>query len=385
MVHDNTTGALLVGVSRHIVAFVCDAFGPRVLAWGASAPKTPQGCGRVLVTLLGLALTCSPAVALAQASAGRLVEGVFDPRGVQSGSIARHDATVLTLERLIDLGRLDEARAKLRQQVAEHGELPRLLFLEAMILYKEKQYLQSIRRLERGLTSTDRDPDVYKLAGLNLVSVGRRDLAGPYFEAAVELAPRDFMARYYLGLHELSDRRYDRAEALLREVIKLRPDYVDAHLLLGVTEEQRGKEEEAIRTYHRAIELAEQHRLKGDAPFLYLARLLISLHRHEHSLLPLRRAMEVDAASSEARTLLGQALTHLGRYGEALPVLVDAVKLAPQDKTAHFLLMTVYKRLGKRDEAAHHMQLFLALEERDRRNGSPDDSHSTYGRRSDVR
>jgi tetratricopeptide (TPR) repeat protein len=383
MVHDHATGAVLVRVSRHIVAFVRDALGTRVLASRASAPQTPQGHGRVLVTVLGLALAYSPAVALAQVPAGSLLD-IVDPHNVRLSSGTRQASTALTIERLIDLGRLDDARERLREQFAKHGERPRLLFLEAMILYREKQYLQSIRRLERSLALSDRDPDVYKLAGLNLVAAGRRDLAGPYFEAAVKLAPRDFMARYYLGLHELSDRRFDDAEAILREAIRLRPDYVDAHLLLGVAEEQRGKEQEAIRTYHHAIELAERQGLKRDAPFLYLARLLISLHRHEESLSPLRRAVEIDAKSSQARTLLGQALTHLGRYDEALPVLVDAVTLAPQDKTAHFVLMTVYKRLGKRDQAAHQLQLFLALEERDQKNGSPDDSGRTQRRRSDV-
>ena len=384
MVHDNATGALLVGVSRHIIAVVRDVLRTRRLASDVPTARTPHWCRPVLAAVLGLALAYPPAIVLAQVAAGSLVESV-DARGVRLSSGNRQDSTALTLERLIDLGRLDDAREKLREQFAKQGERPRLLFLEAMILYREKQYLQSVRALERSLALSDRDPDVYKLAGLNLVAAGRRDLAGPYFEAAVELAPRDFMARYYLGLHELSDRRYDRAEAILRAVIKLRPDYVDAHILLGVTEEQRGKEEEAIRTYHHAIELAEQQGLKTEAPFLYLARLLISLQRHEQSLPPLRRAVEMDAESSEVRTLLGQALTHLGRYDEALPVLVAAVTVAPQDKNAHFLLMTVYKRLGRRDEAARQMQLFLALEERDQRNGSPDDSGRTQGRRSDVR
>ncbi|MPZ20671.1 MAG: tetratricopeptide repeat protein [Luteitalea sp.] len=348
--------------------------------------KTLQGRRRVLPAVLGLvALMYSPKAALAQVAAGSIVESVVDPQGVRSSSVNRHDPTRLTLPRLIDLGRLDDAREKLREQFAIQGELPRLLFFEAMILYKERQYLQSIQRLARSLTLSDGDPDVYKLAGLNLVSLGRRDLAGPYFEAAVELAPRDFMARYYLGLHQLSDRRYDRAETILRDVINLRPDYLDAYILLGVAKEQRGKEEEAIRTYHQAIELAEQQHLKRATPFLYLARLLISLHRHEQSLAPLKRAVEIDSTSSEARTLLGQALTYLGRYDEALPVLMDAAALQPRDKTAHYLLMRVYKRLGKKSEAAREMQLFRELNESGTGNRSPDDPGRPYGRRSHVR
>src|SRR5262245_28970680 len=88
--------------------------------------------------------------------------------------------------------RLQEAQEKLREQSAKQGEHPRALLFEAMTLYKEKQYVESIRKLERSLALNERDPDVYKLIGLNLVSLGKEDLAGRYFESAVELAPHDF-------------------------------------------------------------------------------------------------------------------------------------------------------------------------------------------------
>ena len=376
MVHDSPAGAVPVGVSRRI-GFLAGST--------HSAPATTRRRPRpraLLLLGLALALTHAPAVAVAQVTASRPVDGPRAPRSLPAG---RGDAAVFTIERLIDQGRLDEARVKMREQSAAHGVSPRLLFLEAMVLYQEGQYIESVRQLERSLALSDRDPDVHKLVGLNLVAAGRRDLAGPYFETAVELAPRDFMARYYLGLHELSDRRHERAAAMLREAVALEPGYVDAHLLLGVAEEQRGNEDEALRIYRHAIDLVERQGLKSDGPFLYLARLLISLQRHEQSLLPLRRAVELDAASSQARALLGQALTHLGRYDEALPVLRAAATLAPGDKTPHFLLMTVYRRLGRHDDAARERQLFLALDERDGSSRTPQDSGSTYGRRSDVR
>ena len=100
-----------------------------------------------------------------------------------------------------------------------------------MILHKEKQYLASIRKLERVLSLNDGDPDVYKLIGLNLVSMGKEDLAERYFVRAVELAPRDFMARYYLGLYQLTSKQFARAEAGFQEVIKLNPKYVEGYQL----------------------------------------------------------------------------------------------------------------------------------------------------------
>jgi Flp pilus assembly protein TadD len=285
----------------------------------------------------------------------------------KTSAVSRRASTEFTIEKLIDWGRLQEAREKLREQFAKEGERPRMLLFEAMILYKEKQYPESIRKLERSLALDNSDPDVYKLIGLNLVSLGEEDLAGRYFETAVELAPRDFMARYYLGLSHLTNKHFDRAETGIREVIKLNPKYVDAHILLGVAQEQLGKEIEAIRTYRQAIELTEQQNLKRETPFLYLARLLISLQSYEQSLPPLKRAVDINPKSAEARTLLGRALNQLGHYEEALQVLQDAVKLAPQNKTPHYLMMGIYKKLGKWGEAQREMQLFHELEEKEKK------------------
>jgi Flp pilus assembly protein TadD len=290
--------------------------------------------------------------------------GQADEMALKTTSVKSHAVAEPTIEKLIDQGRLTEARAKLQEQLAKEGERPRLLLCEAMILYREQQYLDSIRKLERVLSLDDTDPDVYKLAGLNLVSLGREELAAPYFEKAVELAPGDFMARYYLGLHQLTSKQYAQAEMTAREVLKLNPKYVDAWLLLGVAQEQLGKEAEAIQTYRQASEITEQQPLKSEMPFLYLARLLVSLQKFEPSLPPLKRAVAINPKSPEALALLGRALSRLEQYAEALPILLEAVKLAPQEKTSHYLLMTIYQKLGKADEAQREMQIFRALEEK---------------------
>ncbi len=280
----------------------------------------------------------------------------------RSSAVSRRDSTELTVEKLIDLGRLQEAREKLREQSAKQGEHPRILLFEAMILYKEKQCVESIRKLERSLSLYDADPDVYKLIGLNLVSLGKEDLAGRYFETAGELAPRDFMARYYLALYQLTSKEFKRAEASSQAVIKLNPKYVDAYLVLGVAQEQLGQEAAALQTYQQAIKVAEQQPRKTEMPALYLARLLISLQRYEQSLPPLQKVVAINQKSAEALTFIGLVLSRLERYEEAIPSLQEAARLAPQDKSPHYLLMGVYQKLGNTSEAQREMQIFRALE-----------------------
>jgi Flp pilus assembly protein TadD len=285
--------------------------------------------------------------------------------GADAPGVSMTLSMTLSIEKLIDGGRLQEAREKLREQFTKEGERHRLLLFEAMILYKEKQYLESIRKLERVLSLHDGDPDAYKLIGLNLVSVGREDLAGSYFEKAVELAPRDFMARYYLGLYQLTGKQFGLAEATSQAVIKLNPKYLDGYLVLGVAQEQLGKEGEAIQTYLQACEIAEQQNSKTETPFLYLARLLISLRRFEQSLPPLKKAVAINPKSPEALTLLGQTLGRFERHDEAIQALQEAARLAPQDKSPHYALMSIYRKLGRAEDAQREMRIFRALEEKE--------------------
>lgn len=295
------------------------------------------------------------------------------PLSPQSGEIAaktnamsRRESAEPTIEKLIDQGRLQEARERLQERFIKEGERPRLLLFEAMILYKEKQYLESIRKLERALSLQDGDPDVYKLIGLNLVAGGRSDLAGSYFEKAVELAPRDFMARYYLSLHQLTSKQFDLAAVSAQTVIKLNRRYLDGYLVLGVAQEQLGKETDAIQTYRQACEIAEQHQIKAETPFLYLARLLISLRQFEESLPPLKKALTINPNLAEAHTLLGQTLSRFEQYEQAIQSLQEAARLAPSEKSPHYLLMGIYQKLGKTDDARREMQIFRALEEKEK-------------------
>jgi len=291
----------------------------------------------------------------------------------QSGDVSlktnvsnRHAATESTVEKLIDQGRLQEARVKLREQLAKEGERPRLLLFEAMILYRENRYQDSLQKLERVLSLNDNDPDAYKLIGLNLVAGGRDDLAGAYFEKAVALAPRDFMARYYLCIYQLTDRQRVSAETTCRMTTQLNPKYLDGYLALGVALEQSKMTQEAIQTYLQACELAEQQGSKTEAPFLYLSRLLISLQQFEQSLPPLKKAIAINPKSPEVHTALGQALGRLGQYDQAIQSLQEAVRLAPNEKSPHYLLIGIYQKLGKTDEARREMQIFRALEEKEK-------------------
>jgi Flp pilus assembly protein TadD len=273
--------------------------------------------------------------------------------------------SLVDIEGLINLGRLDEAGQKLRQLQLKSGTTSRTLFLEGMILYKKKQPVESIEKLVKSLEFNLREPDVYKLIGLNLVSMGRGELAGQYFDAAAKLAPGDSSALYYLSLYYLEDHRFQEAEDGFRKVIQLNPDDLDAQLLLGVVLEQQGREEEAIAAYQRAIEMNARRNgdTKTEKPHLYLGRYLRFLGRYQESVPVLRAALEMNPRSLEVRNEISLALIELEQYEEALMHLQKAVTLDPSDKIAHYQMMRLYRKLGRYEDADREMKIFAKLKE----------------------
>jgi tetratricopeptide (TPR) repeat protein len=200
-----------------------------------------------------------------------------------------------------------------------------------------------------------------------LVAGGRADAAGTYFEEATRLAPADDTAHYYLGMFHLEGgKRLDLAESAFREATRLAPDYVDAQLMLGLTKEQLGQDDEAITWYRQASQTAARRgRMAGkpiETPLLYLSRLLISRHRYPEVVPVLQEALAWNASSAEVRRLLGQSLFKLNQFDASLPHLEEAARLNPQDRSVHYLLMGVFRRLGRAEDARREGEIFRQLD-----------------------
>ncbi len=257
----------------------------------------------------------------------------------------------VTIERLIDTGRLGEAREQLAPLRVPSPESPRVLLLDAMILYRENKPAEALAQLQRLLRALPQHANGHKLAALCLVALRRADEAGPHIAEAVRLAPDDFMARYYLGLHQIDRRQPERAAATFAEAITRNPDYPDSHTMFGFAMEQLGRDDEALPAYRRGVELNERLRLRRASPGLYLGRFLQTRHRDEEALPVLEAAVAVSGQSAESWLLLGKARAALGRHEDALAALTRALELSPRDKRVRYALMQTYQRMGRAEDA----------------------------------
>ena len=276
-------------------------------------------------------------------------------------------AGTATVERLIDEGLLQQAREKLKHELATRGENHKTLFLEAKILFKEKKFQESISKLDQAVVLDRSDSEVFKLIASNAILLNRLDLAEPNLKSAIRLAPNDVMSHLQLGMLYFVESRFALAESQLRQVVKLNPKLMRAHVILGLALEEQSDEEAAIRSYREAIELTDRQSLKDESAYLRLGKLFLAKSRCHDSLPLLQRAVELNPKSSEAAYLLGKNLHDLGNEVEAMSALNQSAMTDSSNPAPHYLLSRIYLKQGKAHEAQKEIEIFQTLSQTEKR------------------
>ena len=188
-------------------------------------------------------------------------------------------------------------------------------------------------------------------------------------------------------------RRGDIAEAerIYREIVKVKPDFAEAHNNLGVALKALDRPEEAVESYRRAVairpgygeawnnlartlralgreeEAAESYReLVAAAPddartHVDLGESLQALKRHQEAIESFHRALAIEPADARALNDLGVAQEGVGRPEDAVASYRRALAVAPQHAGAHHNLGNALKALGGHEEAIESFQKALAI------------------------
>src|SRR5262245_36003752 len=263
-----------------------------------------------------------------------------------------------SIKQLVDTDRLQEARERLKQEVASRGESGETLYLEGTILFKEKSFAESLKAAERSLALGLRDAEVYKLVAFNAVVLSKTEVIERALNAALPLAPGDFTIHFHLGLLYFTTSRFAKAETEFQTVAQLNPTYMKGYDLLGQAQEELEKDEAAFANYRKAVELTEKQNLKDESAYLHLAKFYWARNRHQESLRPAQRAVAINPRSAEAYYVLGRLLDKLGQETEAVKALKQSTEIDPGFGESYYLLSRIYLRRGQQEEAAKAMNAF---------------------------
>ena len=198
--------------------------------------------------------------------------------------------------------------------VADSAEIPETV----PELFDEAE--QNARQL---LARFPRDPDALEIMARLQLLVGKSAEAVECWEQALESAPNYVYAYDGLGAVAVKRGEYERAVALFRKSLLLRPASPQTRLDLA----------KALMSWGRLDEAAE------------------TLERH----------VEIDPKSAEGHVLLGQLRLQREEYEEAKQAFLAAEALVPENPPTHYGLAAACRGLGEMDSGRRHMETFARL------------------------
>jgi tetratricopeptide (TPR) repeat protein len=137
------------------------------------------------------------------------------------------------------------------------------------------------------------------------------------------------------GVAMLGEARLDEAIAASREAIRLRPNYVEAHVNLGIALDRQGNVADAVPVLRRAtqldVEYAPAHAALADA----LAR----LGRLDEAIATYRIATRLNPADARAAYRLGKVLAKQGKFEQAIAAYKAALKGQPPMEIIYYDLI----------------------------------------------
>jgi tetratricopeptide (TPR) repeat protein len=166
---------------------------------------------------------------------------------------------------------------------------------------------------------------------------------------------QEWMRWNNLGIALLDQFQYKESVDAFSEVVKLRPTYADGYTNVGLTEmvwEKYGSARTAIR---RALSLDP----KSARAMYYDGLLQRRLGNTEREIADFRKVVEMFPESRDARRELGITYYQQNDNPAALEQFEALQKIDPDDLAAHYNLSILYRRMGKKTEAAEQQAMFV--------------------------
>jgi tetratricopeptide (TPR) repeat protein len=280
---------------------------------------------------------------------------LFGALFLQAGPAA---APLSEAQALLDQGKLSESESAVRRYLETNRDSADAHYLLAYILFREQNPKASIEESTAGARyRAPRAPDL-KVIGCDYFLMEDYSNADKWLTSSAKMNPRDAITQYFLGRSKYNERHFDEAVSAFTECVRLDPKNVGAVDNLGLAYEGLGKIEEAIEAYKNAVAAANGADAK---PCFDLGTLLMENGKTQDALPYLVQAVRIKPGDPGAHRELGKAYLELDRLPEAQAELETALKLAPENAPMHFLLARVFRKRGMADEARIETERFSAL------------------------
>jgi tetratricopeptide (TPR) repeat protein len=285
---------------------------------------------------------------------------------------ASEDKAFTKIEALILAKKYDQAESLVESAVVQGSPQVHTYFRMGKAYFDHDEWQRAAVYLEKSLKAQEGNDQAHLLLGLAYRELKQPEQAEKEFMKAVSLNPRSDVDAYFAGQQLLLDLRFEAALTYLYQAIKLNPRNALAYRALGTTQVHLGNYGLAEPYYRKAVETLGDSLHPDPGAFLDLAFILLLGHdpaKVEEALKLAKRAVEIQPSSGGAHYLVGKALLRQGHVKEAVPELVLAARLNPEDSKPRFQLALAYERLGEKEKARAEREALAKTKQRSNQPG----------------
>jgi tetratricopeptide (TPR) repeat protein len=164
-----------------------------------------------------------------------------------------------------------------------------------------------------------------------------------------------------LGATFIQRQEFEKAATEFKRASAYDPELVEPHTYLARTYQYMGRNDDAITSYRKALEISLKTDPTSKDARTDLANACISVKRYAEAEVELKRVVGADATAVGAVATLGHLYRATGRLDEAEAQFAKATRLAPRDAAAHYSLGLVYNDQQRYTEAIDQFQQAVAL------------------------
>lgn len=336
-----------------------------------------------LIRALGIASTAvllSASLAIAQSAGGGTLSrpqstAAPTPQSLGKTNLAAPSDVLLgKAQSFLEKGQLNDAEAALREDVKAnphsanpHFLLGYVLFREiqaqahrddpqstavyaapnkSLIEFRQKNARESLREYTTGARYQRPSAFDLKIVSLDYVLLGDYIDADKWMSVSLKWNPGDSDGWYQLGRTKYSENRFTDAIAAFKQCLTLDPRNVKAEENLGLSYVGVGKNLQAIAAYQAAIAWQANADRKDPEPYLDLGALFIDQNRPKDAVPLFVEATKIAPSVSRAHEFLGKAYLQTNDLPKAQIELEQAVKLSPDAARLHYILGQVYRKEG---------------------------------------
>jgi cytochrome c-type biogenesis protein CcmH/NrfG len=225
--------------------------------------------------------------------------------------------------------------------------------LDLIGLYNQNSDLDSAASVVTALRKADpENPEVLYAAYRTYA-----DLSGESMLDLSLAAPDSAQMHQLLAHEEIREGNTNGAIAQYRKAIAIDPRLPGAHFELAEllnTSQDPAIKKEAEEEYRAAIEANPQ----DEKAICRLGEIAMQQGDIKLADADFTKAVALEPADADAKLWLAKTLIEMDQPDKALPLLESSVELEPTDATAHYRLATLYKRVGRTEDAKQQLELY---------------------------